>query len=118
MKKRFFILAVVALLISNTAMFANDFSFKDFLGKTTISDALTIRSSGWKVTCGNVNLREHPSTSATIVCVLSEGTTLNGGREDYAYDSNGNLWYQVQVTSGAHAGEFGWISASCITEVS
>lgn len=117
MKKHFFILAVVALLISNIALFANDFSFKDFLGKSEISDVFTMRSISWEVTCGNVNLREHPSISSTIICVLSEGTTLNCGREDYAYDSDGNVWYQVQVTSGPHAGEYGWISASCIAEI-
>lgn len=100
--------------MSSVSVFANS----DTVGKpaSILSKFFATRSVTWEVTCSGVNLRDSPSLSGSVICVLSSGTLVNSGRDDYAYDSDGNIWRHVTVTTGTHAGTAGRVSGSCLTE--
>lgn len=59
-------------------------------------------------------MRTGPSPSQSIICELSQGTIVNWGGSDEAYDENGNRWLAVVVQEGTHEGSAGWIIAPCL----
>ncbi|MFF9458043.1 SH3 domain-containing protein [Streptomyces flaveolus] len=78
------------------------------VGKSGCS-SITFNASGFIQRAQLVNLRSGPGTSYSSYGLVSNGTRLTYICYKSPTSSGGRYWAYVKITSGAHAGTYGWV---------